>query len=260
MRLHRHAEQALEVPADGLVGCDAAREDHGSPRRFAGEKRVGHVAGEAGAQSVADLLERMPGLLGMNEVRAGEHRAPGRDPRGIAGVRERRFCQLPTRREGEPPGLLIEKTAGAGSAGGIGSGAHVPAGLVEADQGKALAADREDRPDGGKEPPAGHHEGHEWVDGPGNGDQARSRTRDPDPRHPARREIGHRSRESLPHLPRCARWPEATTTPDASSRAHETETEPMSRPSTGSASMVGSKVLELPLRDQPGAAISADWR
>ncbi len=198
---HGRAEQALEVPAHRLVRRDTAREDHGRARRLAREHRVGHVAGETGAQPVADLLEREAGLLRVHEVRAGEHGAAGGDPGRLPGVGERRGGQLPTRGEPEPSGLLVEEAAGARGARRVRFRADVAAGLVEADQREPLAAHAEDRADRGDQAPARRHERHDGIDRPGGGEQARPRARDPDPRDTARREPGDHRLQGLPHLP-----------------------------------------------------------
>ena len=73
-------DDLLQVTLHCLVQGDPAREHGRRLELLSAKKGVDDILGQAPAQTIADLLQGESRLLGMHEIGAGKHCAPGGDP------------------------------------------------------------------------------------------------------------------------------------------------------------------------------------
>jgi len=134
-------DHRLQVALDRSVAAHSACEHDASLRgSLPAEQRVNDVCRESMTQTVADRLERIALLLGMDEIGLGKYRTARGDLRSNSIRRERGSADGGAAVEAEATGLLIQEASGTGRAGAAASALLVAAVGREADQVELLAA------------------------------------------------------------------------------------------------------------------------
>ena len=116
---------------------------------------VGNVLGQAVAKPVADRLQSVALLLGVDQIGLGENGAARGDAGARGGVLHRLAGDGRGAGQVQAPGLLIQKGPRAGRTGGTAAAAQIPAVRPQADQLKFLAAHIKDRTGFGPVVPGG---------------------------------------------------------------------------------------------------------
>ena len=146
----REAGEALDMFGHRPVSRDPAAEDQlAMQAAVPGEEDVDEVFGQTETQAVADLVQAVALLLGVDEVRLGEDRAARGDLRTLALAAGSHGGEVLAAAQVQPPCLLVKETAGAGGAGGVAGAALVVAGLVEGGEAELFAADDEQTAEAG---------------------------------------------------------------------------------------------------------------